>query len=133
MARMASPLSWIRGRLDRIGLTLSLLCAVHCVGTLVLVAGLGLSGTFLLNPAIHRVGLALAMLVAGVAIGMGALRHRKPAPFVIAMMGLTFMGGAMAAPREAEEAVLTIIGVALVAVAHVLNVRHLHRCNLHRS
>ena len=130
---MSSPLTWIRSRLDRIGLTLSALCAVHCVGTLVLVAGLGFSGSFLLNPAIHRVGLGLAMLVAGVAIGMGALKHRRPAPFVIAMMGLTFMGGAMAAPRESEEAVLTIIGVALVACAHVLNVRHLHRCNLRHT
>jgi hypothetical protein len=130
---MASPLSWIRNRLDRIGLTLSLLCAVHCVGTLVLVAGLGIGGSVLLDPAIHRVGLVLAMLVVGVAIGAGALRHRRPAPFVIAMMGLTFMGGAMAAPRESEEAVLTIIGVSLVALAHVLNVRHLHRCNLRHT
>lgn len=130
---MALTLSWIRGRLDRIGLTLSVLCAVHCVGTLVLVAGLGLGGSVLLNPAIHRVGLALAMLVAGVAIGLGALRHRRPAPFVIAMMGLTFMGGALAAPRESEEALLTIVGVGLVAFAHVLNVRHLHRCNLHHT
>jgi hypothetical protein len=39
------------------------------------------------------------------------------------MMGLTFMGGAMAAPRESEEAVLTIIGVSLVAIGHLLNVR----------
>jgi hypothetical protein len=130
---MTTSLSWIRGRLDRVGLTLSVLCAVHCVGTLALVAGLGLGGSFLLNPVIHRVGLILAMLIVGVAIGAGALRHRRAAPFVIAMMGLSFMGGAMAAPREIEEAVLTIIGVALVAVAHVLNVRHLHRCNLHHS
>jgi hypothetical protein len=103
------------------------------VGTLVLVAGLGIGGSVLLDPAIHRVGLVLAMLVVGVAIGAGALRHRRPAPFVIAMMGLTFMGGAMAAPRESEEAVLTIIGVSLVALAHVLNVRHLHRCNLRHT
>jgi len=130
---MSSSLSWIRGRLDSIGLTLSVLCAVHCVGTLVLVAGLGLGGSVLLNPAIHRVGLALAMIVAGVAIGLGALRHRRPAPFVIVIMGLTFMSAAMAAPRESEEAVLTILGVALVALAHVLNVRHLHRCNLRHS
>jgi hypothetical protein len=130
---MTSSLSWIRNRLDRIGLSLSVLCAVHCVGTLVLVAGLGIGGSVLLDPAIHRVGLVLAMLVVGVAIGAGALRHRKPAPFVIAMMGLTFMGGAMAAPRESEEAVLTIIGVSLVALAHVLNVRHLHRCNLRHT
>jgi hypothetical protein len=130
---MTSSLSWIRNRLDRIGLSLSVLCAVHCVGTLVLVAGLGIGGSVLLDPAIHRVGLVLAMLVVGVAIGAGALRHRRPAPFVIALMGLTFMGGAMAAPRESEEAVLTIIGVSLVALAHVLNVRHLHRCNLRHT
>ena len=130
---MASSLAWIRNRLDRVGLTLSVLCAVHCVGTLVLVAGLGIGGSVLLDPAIHRVGLILAMLVVGVAIGAGALRHRRPAPFVIAIMGLTFMAAGMAASRESEEAVLTIIGVSLVAVAHVLNVRHLHRCNLHRT
>jgi hypothetical protein len=130
---MAPPVTWIRDRLDRIGLSLSVLCAVHCVGTLVLVAGLGLGGSVLLDPAIHRVGLVLAIVIVAVAIGAGALRHRKPAPFVIAMMGLTFMGGAMAAPREFEEAVLTIIGVTLVACGHVLNVRHLHRCNLHRA
>jgi hypothetical protein len=130
---MSSSIAWIRNRLDRIGLSLSVLCAVHCVGTLVLVAGLGIGGSVLLDPAIHRVGLVLAMLVVGVAIGAGALRHRKPAPFVIAMMGLTFMGGGMAAPRESEEAILTIIGVSLVALAHVLNVRHLHRCNLRHS
>jgi hypothetical protein len=73
------------------------------------------------------------MLIVAVAIGAGALRHRRRAPFVIAMTGLTFMGGAMAAPAEFEEAVLTILGVGMVAVAHVLNVRHLHRCNLHRT
>ena len=133
MAHMILSPLWIRNRLDRVGLTLSCLCAVHCVATLVVVTMLGIGGGFLLNPAIHRVGLALAMLIAAVAIGAGALRHRRPAPFVIVMMGLTFMGGAMAAPREIEEAVLTIIGVALVATAHVLNVRHLRRCDLHHS
>jgi hypothetical protein len=133
MTRVTSSLSWIRARLDRVGLTLSVLCAVHCVGTLVLVAGLGIGGSVLLNPAIHRTGLILAMLIVAVAIGAGALRHRRPAPFVIAMTRQTIMGGAIAAPAEIEETVLTIIGVGLVAIAHVLNVRHLHRCNLHRS
>ena len=79
----------------------------------------------LLDPAIHRVGLALAMVVAGVAIGLGALRHGRRAPFVTAMTGLSFMGGALAVPHGVEEAVLTIIGVSLVALGHVLNVRGL--------
>ena len=84
-----------------------------------------MGGSFLLDPAIHRVGLALAMVVAGVAIGLGALRHGRRAPFVTAMTGLSFMGGALAVPHGVEEAVLTIIGVSLVALGHVLNVRGL--------
>jgi hypothetical protein len=122
---MAFPLPWIRDRLDRLGMALSCLCAVHCIASVVVVAMLGLGGSFLLNPAIHRVGLALAMLIAGVAIGLGAVRHGRRAPFVVAMMGLSFMGGALAVPHGTEEAVLTVIGVSLVALGHVLNVRGL--------
>ena len=113
----------IRGRLDRAGLVLSSLCAVHCVLGIVVVAGLGLGGGVLLDPAIHRIGLLMATLIAGVAIGIGALQHRRRAPFVVAMMGLTFMGGGLAVEHGVEEAVLTIIGVALVAAGHVLNLR----------
>ena len=102
---------------------LSCLCAVHCVLGLVIVAGLGLGSTFRLDPAIHRFGLLVATVVAGVAIGVGAIQHRRPAPFVIAMMGLSFMGGGLAVEHGVEEAVLTIIGVTLVALGHVLNIR----------
>ena len=123
MARMAFAFPRIRGRLDRIGLALSCLCAVHCVLGIVIVAGLGLGGAFLLDPAIHRVGLLLATIVAGVAIGLGAIQHRRAAPFVVAMTGLSFMGGALAVEHGPEEAVLTIIGVSLVALGHVLNLR----------
>ncbi len=62
--------------------------------------------------------------MAAVAIGWGALRHRQPLPFVVAMTGLSFMGGALAVPHGVEEAVLTIIGVALVSLGHILNLRH---------
>jgi len=120
------PFSAIRQRMDRVGIVLSALCAVHCVITIVLVSAMGLGGSFLLSPEIHRIGLVIATLVAAVAIGWGALRHRVAAPFVIAMTGLTFMGGALAAPHGYKEAILTIIGVALVSLGHILNVRHIH-------
>jgi hypothetical protein len=126
---MSALFPWIRNRLDRVGMALSCLCAIHCVTGIVIVAGLGLGGGLLLNPAIHRVGLLLATLIAGVAIGLGALQHRRAAPFVIAMTGLSFMGGALAVQHGTEEAVLTIIGVALVSFGHLLNIRPhlLHR------
>lgn len=120
---MNAMFPWIRARLDRLGILLSCLCVIHCVGGLVLVAGLGLGGSLLLDPVFHHVGLLLATIIAAVAIGLGALRHRRAKPFVVAMTGLSFMGGALAAPHGTEEAVLTIIGVILVAIGHVLNLR----------
>ena len=123
LERAISP---IRRRLDRAGIFLSGACALHCLLSILLVSGLGLGGELFFAPDIHRVGLLLATLIAGVAIGWGALRHRMAAPFVIAMTGLTFMGGALAVPHGIKEAVLTIIGVALVSLGHILNLRHAH-------
>jgi hypothetical protein len=113
-----------RIRLDAVGIALSALCAVHCLLTIVLISSLGLAGGWLLAPELHTWGLAAATLIAGVAIGIGAVRHRRKLPFVVAMTGLTFMGGALAAPHGMQEAVLTIIGVLLVSVGHFLNIRH---------
>lgn len=121
----------IRQRLDRTGIALSALCAVHCVLSVVLVSVIGLGAGALLDPAIHRIGLLVATLVAAVAIGWGAVKHRMAAPFVVAMTGLTFMGGALAVPHGVEEAVLTIIGVALVSLGHILNLRHLRGACTH--
>ena len=123
---MTTPAKPNRNRLDRIGMLLSGLCALHCVTGIALVAVLGVGGGILLDPLIHRVGLLLATLDAAVAIGLGALRHLRAGPFVIAMTGLSFMGGALAVPHGVEEAVLTIIGVSLVAFAHILNLRATH-------
>lgn len=120
---MAQLAPWIRGKMDRVGILLSALCVVHCIAGLVLVAGLGVGATFLLDPAIHRVGLLLATLVAAVAIGTGALRHRRAVPFVVAMTGLSFMGGALAVGHGTDEVILTMIGVGLVSTGHLLNLR----------
>ncbi len=112
-----------RRRLDQLGIGLAGLCALHCIATVLLVSVLGLGGHFLLAPEIHRFGLAIALVVAAVAIGWGALKHRRTAPFVVAMMGLTFMGGALAVPHGNEEFILTLIGVSLVSLGHLLNLR----------
>ena len=121
----------IRQRLDRAGIALSALCAVHCLLSVLLVSVIGIGAEALLDPAIHRFGLLIATLIAAVAIGWGAMKHRMAAPFVVAMMGLSFMGGALAVPHGVEEAVLTIIGVALVSLGHILTLRHLHTSCTH--
>lgn len=113
----------IRHRFDRVGVVLSGLCAAHCLASIVVLSAFGIGGEFLLAPAIHKWGLVIALVIAAVAIGWGALEHRKAGPFVVAMTGLTFMGGALALPHGTHESILTMIGVAMVSLGHVLNLR----------
>ena len=119
------PISTLRQRFDKLGIGLAGLCALHCVATILIVSGLGVGGHFLLAPEIHEIGLVLAVVVAAVAIGWGAWRHRRPAPVLIALAGLSLMTGALFVGHGPQEAVLTIIGVALVSVGHLMNLRGL--------
>lgn len=114
----------IRDRLDRVGVMLSGLCALHCVLSILLVSALGLGGEAFLSPAIHEVGLALAILVGAATLGLGVLRHGETGPLVLGFIGLALMGSALAVGHGVPEAVLTIAGVTLVAMAHIRNLRH---------
>lgn len=114
----------LRRRLDQFGIGLAGLCAVHCLATLVVISTLGLGAhIFLFNENIHRVGLALALVVAGAAIGWGLLRHRRVLPFAIALGGLALMAVALLVPHGVDEFLLTLAGVALVSAGHLLNLR----------
>ena len=121
---MRNAISSIRGQLDRVGVLLSGLCALHCLAGLLLVAGLGLGGQFLLAPVIHRVGLALAISVGAITLVMGVVRHGDPRPLQVGAAGIGFMAVALIVGHGTAEAVLTILGVALLAWAHLRNLRH---------
>jgi hypothetical protein len=113
----------LRRRLDQLGIGLAGLCALHCLATLALISTLGLGGHFLFDENIHRIGLALALLVGGVAIGWGLLRHRRMLPFGVALAGIGLMAAALVIPHGADEFLLTLAGVGLVSAGHWLNLR----------
>lgn len=113
----------LRRRLDHLGIGLAGLCALHCLATLVVLSTLGLGGHFLFDENIHRIGLLLALVVGGVAIGWGLLRHRLIFPFAVAMAGLALMAAALLVPHGANEFLLTLVGVTLVSAAHLMNLR----------
>jgi hypothetical protein len=113
----------MRRRIDQIGIGLAGLCALHCLATLVLISALGFGGHFLMDQNIHRVGLLLAVVVAAVAIGWGMLRHGRTRPFMVALAGLALMAAALIVPHGTNEFVLTLVGVGLVSLGHLLNIR----------
>ena len=121
---MRDAMILIRNRLDRFGVLLSGLCALHCIAGLLLVAGLGLGGELLFAPEIHRVGLALAIVVGGITLVLGVVRHGDPRPLQIGAAGLGLMIVALVVGHGSAEAFLTIGGVTLLAWAHLRNLRH---------
>lgn len=120
---MTDALLALRARLDRFGVLLSGLCLIHCLTGVFLVGILGLGGGVLLDPEVHHWGLILALIVGAATIGLGALRHGRMLPLAIGSAGLALMGTAVAVGHGAEEVVLTMCGVVLVAVAHIINIR----------
>jgi hypothetical protein len=109
-------------RFDRIAMTLSGLCVVHCVTTAVLLGLLASAGGILGKPIIHEVGLALAMILGAVALGRGIREHGFVLPAAVGLTGLAIMGYAMTLHETGLEPVYTIAGVMVLALGHRLNI-----------
>jgi hypothetical protein len=107
--------------LDRLAIGLSGLCLVHCVGTAVLLAMLSAAGGLLGSPAVHEIGLALAMVVGSFALGRGIVEHGFMMPSAVGSLGLGVMAGALSLPHDGSEALYTVIGVGILALGHQLN------------
>jgi hypothetical protein len=100
---------------------LSGLCAVHCVATAILLGVLASAGSLLGKPIIHEVGLSLAMIIGAVALGRGVRDHGFLLPSAVGVIGLGTMAYAMTLHESGFEPAFTIIGVAILALGHRLN------------
>jgi len=109
-------------RLDRLAIGLSGLCLVHCLGTTIVLAVLASAGGMLGAPIIHEIGLSLAMLLGGLSLGKGIFDHGYTMPSAVGGLGLGVMAGALTMPHDGTEAIYTVIGVAILALGHRLNV-----------
>lgn len=111
------------GTLDRLAIGLSALCVVHCVATVFLLTLLASAGGVLLHPAVHEVGLVLAIGLGLFALARGALQHGYILPAAVGGLGLGVMAGALAVGHGEAETVYTVLGVAILALGHDLNRR----------
>lgn len=125
LAHSHSPVSQrIDSRFDRFAIGLSGLCAVHCLASAVLVALAASAGGLLLNPIFHEVGLSIAIVLGGIALGRGIWQHGFMLPSSVGGLGLGVMAGAISMPHDGgQETLFTLIGVGLLALGHDLNRR----------
>jgi hypothetical protein len=125
LGRTRASARWLEsdGRLDRMAIGLSGLCLVHCLGTALVFASIASLGGLLHAHWLHDGGLVLAILFALVALVRGVFAHGFLMPFGVGCFGLGMMAGALALPHGGDELLATMIGVAIVALGHDLNLR----------
>lgn len=112
------------GTLDRLAIGLSGLCLVHCIASVALISLLASAGGLLLHPAVHEVGLCLAIAVGTFALAKGAIEHGYTLPAAVGGLGLGVMAGALSIPHGGGgETVYTMVGVGILALGHDLNRR----------
>jgi len=126
MIRRKPPPGW----LDWMAVAMSGLCLVHCLALPLLLVSLPALGVLANGDKTHWVLLALALPVSLWALGRG---RAGPLPLLIGATGLGLMTLAVAMfEGRAADRWLTVAGVLLVAVAHVVRWRRGHRGHGHR-
>ncbi len=114
---------WHKWRWDGLGIGVAGLCLMHCLATSVILVFLASAGGILVDPAIHEIGLALAILFGVLALGKGLIEHGYVMPASIGALGIGVMAGALTLPHSATEVMYTLLGVGILALGHDLNHR----------
>ena len=117
-----------RAWLDRLGIGVSITCAVHCVASGVLAAVPAIAAPALGAQLEWAEGpfLWLALAIGASALVPAYLRHRQARPLAVFLAGAAMIGLAHALGWGGVEIAGTIGGVGLVSTAHVLNLRAHH-------
>lgn len=110
---------------DKIGISASLLCLIHCLFTPVIVLFLPFLGEFFPHKWFHRIIFAIVLPVAVWALYNGYLVHRLKRVLIIGAIGVIFLISAMVFAQEetrTEYTLMIIAGICLAA-AHLTNLR----------
>jgi MFS-type transporter involved in bile tolerance (Atg22 family) len=113
-------------KIDALGLALSGSCLIHCLVLPVAVVAAPSLSVWLgqTESVVHWVLLLIAIVVSGSALYSGFRRHGTGLVLVLGVAGLSVMAAAAAHVfGRTTEAGLTVVGAAVVAVAHVVNLR----------
>ncbi|WP_214073709.1 MerC domain-containing protein [Mucilaginibacter sp. dw_454] len=117
-------------RLDRIGMTASTLCAIHCAIVPLLLTFLPLIGLgFLANPWFEWGMIILALLLGVSSIFMSYFRtHHRALPLLLLLTGFSLVIGGHIYLKGWIEAIIVPLGGLTIAVAHFVNFKYVDVC-----
>lgn len=116
--------------LDNVGMTASILCAIHCALVPLLITSLPLLGLgFLANPWLEWGMIILALLIGVYAIGVSYFgTHHKLLPMILLISGFIIIITGHLLVTTWQEAIIVPVGGLLIATAHFFNVKYTGIC-----
>jgi hypothetical protein len=121
-----------KSKLDNVGMTASILCAIHCAAVPLLITSLPLFGLgFLANPWLEWSMIIFALFIGIYAIGLSYFRtHHKQLPMILLISGFLIIISGHLFITGWHEALIVPLGGLLIATAHFFNFRYTGMCNL---
>ena len=121
-------MNYLTNYTDRLAISLSALCVMHCLLTPLLIVVLpSIMAVQLENEAFHRVLLIAVIPTSIFSLLIGCKQHKYYRLLAIGLVGLLFLISAIfmedLAHGEILEKALTITGACILAVGHYLNFR----------
>ena len=115
--------------LDRIGITATSLCALHCILLPVIIPALPLLGIgFLADHTWEHVFLVVTAILGSIAMFSGFKRyHKKLYPFYLLMLGVVIYWQKHDF-SEAVQPMFIMIGATLIVAAHIINIKLCNSC-----
>jgi len=116
--------------LDRIGITASTLCAIHCAALPFLITVLPMWGPgFLANEAVEITMIAVSLIIGIWSLGAGYWKqHHHIMPILLLISGFACIVFGHFSGIELLEPILIPIGGFTIAAAHYINLRMLKSC-----
>lgn len=115
-------------RLDQVGMTASIACAVHCAALPFLITTLPLWGlSFLAHSWVEVSMICLSLLIGTWSLARSYPKHKKMLPVLVLILGFTLIGCGHYLITDLE-AVLIPLGGFTIAAAHLINWRYTRSC-----
>ena len=127
-----APIILVRTRdilFDRLGSGAAVLCAIHCIGTPLLLAAFPvLVG---MSEGSESALLVLSLGVSAIAIIRAAIVHGYLVPLALFGVAASLLGVRTQVAEGVAERVLVLMAASLLVAAHALNIRRTHQCAAH--
>ena len=122
-------------RLDRLGMTASTLCAIHCALVPIFLTTLPLLGLeFLSNEWVEVSMIIVSVILGTLSLSMSYRKqHRKLFPFIVLFSGFALIATGHFSGIESLEPILIPLGGFTVAAAHLVNWRLNRACTHHEK